>query len=557
MKILIAFFFLFLSFAPLGAMAEPIDPAGCSGLRTTFFTDNALNRGVVNDAEFSRSGIIGANGTICPCAPKPGLLIERIVYCFAAVSSDGSADGIIYKIALVIVDTIKAYYKPLYGMAILIATVFFGIKLTVGDVRKSLPADSFTFVVKLGAVLTFLALFDQILAMALGITQSLASIPADALSGFADICNLGVTNTLLATERPTIWAQWDCVLGKLFGFSMPVPDYLGAPLFMGILGFVLKMALTPPYGPIIALVGIYIFVTFIAALFLMVQTYLMALFAITFLVLLAPLFVPLMLFGLTWDRFNSWLHQLIGYIVQPMILNLFMGIMLVAFQLVVFVKSDSLIGTLTNSNPPTAQAVGVAFDKYGAAVDAPAKRTLGQMQPNPETLPASDASGNTGGNALSYNKAANSILPDVPVVPDSYNAKRDSRENIDTQLHYNNVNTDQLISDLNGRDGAVRNDLEPKSYYMAVLTRMLSTAFLTYMLYAMVKVIPQVVEAISGVNSVDRVMGGKTAGDLFAAGREMVRSRNNIFKGASVGGDSGLVRNVASAAVQHLVGGRK
>lgn len=105
--------------------------------------------------------------------------------------------------------------------------------------------------------------------------------------------------------------------------------------------------------------GIFILFLLIAAvaiLFLafakVLQIYIIAFIAITFLMLFAPIFIPLMLFQKTKRMFQTWLFMIIGYTLQPALVIAFLSFFLA-------VMSVALHGQVSADVPPRVLAHGL------------------------------------------------------------------------------------------------------------------------------------------------------------------------------------------------------
>lgn len=126
-------------------------------------------------------------------------------------------------------------------------------------------------------------------------------------------------------EYLKIWDTLDCKLARAFGFGPQdsVPNLVKmilAGFFTGGLG-------------IIFLVAIFIFAFFLLALIMRaIHIFLMATIAITLLIYVSPVTITLSLFERTKGIFTNWWKQLLGFILQPVILFAYLGIYISLFD---------------------------------------------------------------------------------------------------------------------------------------------------------------------------------------------------------------------------------
>ncbi|GEM_PF-2282779 len=131
------------------------------------------------------------------------------------------------------------------------------------------------------------------------------------------------------------WQKMDCIIGKLFGFGggfTMVNSMLGimsAVLFSGSMGVMLF------FMGITALISVLMFA--FRAVYIVIAAYLY----VGFLITLSPLFVPLMMLGITSNVYSKWLSNLIGSMAKPVLLFVFLMISLPILDNVLFSKENS------------------------------------------------------------------------------------------------------------------------------------------------------------------------------------------------------------------------
>lgn len=134
----------------------------------------------------------------------------------------------------------------------------------------------------------------------------------------------------------SLWDAIDCRL--MFYLGAYVESYITsvAPLYNPIAIFVLigPALLTGEF--FFGLMIIVIAVMVISVILFIANIFLVSLFVIALTVLLAPIFVPMMLFEATKNYFNGWRNVVIGYTIQPMILVAFISMMLVTLDELIY-----------------------------------------------------------------------------------------------------------------------------------------------------------------------------------------------------------------------------
>lgn len=175
---------------------------------------------------------------------------------------------------------------------------------------------------------------------------------------FADMVSRSVDYSaanICAGEDMNVWRRADCIMfsflnfldfenGSLvkdefekFNFDQAGPSNNSMAIFTMMVG---SIALTG-LGPIIFLLGGTIIITMLLAVAQAMMIYVISLFAISFLALIAPIIIPMVLFQRTRKMFSQWFEQLISYIIQPTVILAYLALI---FNLVGFIVSDCIHG---------------------------------------------------------------------------------------------------------------------------------------------------------------------------------------------------------------------
>jgi hypothetical protein len=169
-------------------------------------------------------------------------------------------------------------------------------------------------------------------------------------------------------NTPLIWAQMDCVLGKLYGFttgSATKSDLNGAKshnmflaasmsglaggfFFSGTLGITIFLAC------IGVLLSVFLMVMRVALSF--VNSYLL----VCVLLIIAPLFLPLVFMRITNNYFDKWWQSILGGMLMPVLVTAYTMFALLLYDKMLFAP-DALVNQLFNydlvkksQNPPQA-----------------------------------------------------------------------------------------------------------------------------------------------------------------------------------------------------------
>jgi len=151
-----------------------------------------------------------------------------------------------------------------------------------------------------------------------------------------------------------VWDRVDCALNTLIGGIYP-----DSSVALGVGGFLLAALLSGGPGIFIALLGILVVVQVLFAIIRALYVYILAYVAFALMALVAPIFLPMILFKTTQGYFEKWLKLTIGFILQPIFIFVFLTMLLAAYDTVVYTGRHSLYNVITNDEylggcaPPT------------------------------------------------------------------------------------------------------------------------------------------------------------------------------------------------------------
>lgn len=299
-----------------------------------------------------------------------------------------------------LVDTVYLYFEPAMAAFILLAVVVFGIKMATGGTRHPLSEAAF-LAIKVALVVEFTGNMEYWMNILFDITDNLMSMVVAALtgsyftSGTADglaqafggrVCQAAEGLPEPPAPQYLIWHQIDCMLVNFMGFSA------AGSIFSALFGFFTSMVFSGYLGIYITTTGISAFIGFLFAILRVAYMYVASLMAIAFLIVLAPMFIPLVLFKATNRFFEKWLQQLISFTLQPVIMAAFVVFMIKTYDLVLFTSETISISVALTGEPTTPdefdltqfmENINTYFQSSGI--------TTGPIFENPESLGGPDA----------------------------------------------------------------------------------------------------------------------------------------------------------------------
>lgn len=218
--------------------------------------------------------------------------------------------------------------------ALTLAVVLFGVMLMTGVIEKS-ARDSFVGLFKFACVLFFVRpdTVDQIFNMGM-----------DAMDGLTDIVfqfGKGSGSSGRCFDNATIWDRVDCMLDVLIGIVKGGGAGGGASDVQGIsrgtMHFWMSSIAGSGIGALVGVLGFYTAYQVLMATIKSIHTYLAAIIALAFVLMLAPMFVPMIMFKASRTYFDKWQRIATSFVLQPVILFAFLSLMMIALE-------DMLIG---------------------------------------------------------------------------------------------------------------------------------------------------------------------------------------------------------------------
>ena len=283
-------------------------------------------------------------------------LVRRVMPCIKETMLSAANDFL---------GPVVAYVSDIIAAASTLAIALLGV-LMIGGRTTAVWRDSMVLAVKLGGVafathnLTatnpgdfsiFASLLDMMddlvweVISAAGSTDGNGNPTALSFPYYRDCIawtdpNYNDANTVLM-----LWNFLDCNLEILLGGILQ-----SGSLQYGILAFLLGCILSKGFGATIGMLGFYMLSQLIKAIMRALYIFISGYMGIALCIIIAPFFIPTILFNSTKTYFFGWVRALGGFMLQPVIVAAYLMIMLVVFDAVFFTGPNSVVRALVGSS---------------------------------------------------------------------------------------------------------------------------------------------------------------------------------------------------------------
>lgn len=246
-------------------------------------------------------------------------------------------------------------WEPVIAPMMMLSVLFFGIEVMSGEpeVKKKFFALAF----RLGAVSMFAEdlngnadnIFATMEALQELVTDSLVTTTVGAVSGLFS-CPVGtvvnLANESLGGDPSNIlWVRLDCILMQLFGIGVSVDLPIVGEVAVGnpnglagsVLGILFGLLATGSFGMICFGFGISLLMSVTFFGMRVVYTFIVAYVMVGFLIVIAPMMVPFLLFPrYLGPMFDKWLMNLIGTMAMPAMLFACLTVSLTMMDVAIF-----------------------------------------------------------------------------------------------------------------------------------------------------------------------------------------------------------------------------
>lgn len=279
----------------------------------------------------------------------------------------------VMKVAVKYFDKMYSYFLTALNAFLTFGVIIYGVMLAAGMV-DNVKRDSIVVLLKVAFVAFFCANLEMIYFWVIDMMDGLI----DLYFTFTTSQDQGQCQSQGQGWGP--FKRLDCLLDLVIGLKGDkyngtyTQKLSGEGVGRGFINFFFKAGITGSVGMIIAGIGFFIVWTLIMTVIKITLMYLLAIIALTFIVMIGPLFIPLVIFKQTKQYFDSWLRLLVSFGLQPVIMFAYVAMMIIAFDKAVFSNNNSLMSAIAgqsassgsgfNLNQHIAQAT--TRDGYGA-----------------------------------------------------------------------------------------------------------------------------------------------------------------------------------------------
>lgn len=346
-----------------------------------------------------REGVAQASPT--PPVSSPGTGIEPPSACDGFVGVTHRLAGCI---RITIDEGAQRFFDDVYpglqraiGGVLTLAIVIYGVMISYGLVEK-VGRDTFVLLLKIAAVVYFVTSSPFMFRTIIGAMDgaSAAVISYSPPSGSADnagsdynqsVCMQAMVAAQAASNgslptgsnpRPVItpWLGIDCLIDSVIGIKILPASGNAAPLgsgewfnktyadtkdetqgdgpARGLLFFFFSSMQSSVTGGLLAVVGFFFVFGLLSLIVRAFFVYIAGYMGVALLVILSPLFLPMILFKETKQYFDKWAKMFIGFAMQPVIMLVFIIFSLTAVDLAAFSGNYSIVYQIAGDASRTA-----------------------------------------------------------------------------------------------------------------------------------------------------------------------------------------------------------
>lgn len=272
-------------------------------------------------------------------AAKGGVLLGYIVPCVAYTIERGTIDFSKEMIAML---------RPLFYSFLTFVIVMFGLKVLQGE--GEVHKHGMLLLLKIGIVIAFLDMIPGTFVPAVyNIMNESQTIVAGVVGSTSsnihcDIERYGDTNT------PLVWAQMDCVLGKLYGFTTGADSASGQErpnmlLASSMVGLLAGFFFGGTFGVMLFFMCIGVLWSLFMIVFRVAFAFLNAYLTASIFLIIAPLFMPLVFLQVTGNYFQKWWNGILAAMLLPVAVTAYAMFALLVYDKLLF-ADDSLMNEM-------------------------------------------------------------------------------------------------------------------------------------------------------------------------------------------------------------------
>lgn len=224
-------------------------------------------------------------------------ILSRIVPCITKAMEQST---------MRLTNALEGYLLPAYGAALTLAIVLYGVKAMSPE--GNVPRVSVPFLIKIGVITLMMSNFGGFIPAVYGTMNDSVDIVSNALEISNKCPSTGASSGgggAASGAGSKVWKEFDCVLGKLFGFDGKDGNL---KLIASVFGLLTGFLFSGSFGMIafLSILGVLwsVFMLIYKSTLAFISGYLLA----CFMVIISPLFLPCYLFQVTQPYFTKWLE---------------------------------------------------------------------------------------------------------------------------------------------------------------------------------------------------------------------------------------------------------
>ncbi len=295
----------------------------------------------------------GPNGTRQSCSSfeeaQGGFLLGRIVPCLTKTIEHAGN-----RMSREMIEALR----PLLYAFLTFVIIMFGLQVLQNE--GQLQTRAFVLLIKIGFTFAILAAIpgDEdtneggLIGVAYGIMAESQAVVMSALG--PESGNMHCQMEVFGDENtPMIWKQMDCLLSKLYGFTVGTPGPSGEArpnmlLASSVIGMLGGFFFNSSFGVALFLACIGMLASMFMLILRVVVAFLNSYMFIAFYMILAPLLLPLMFLKVTTSMFEKWYSGILAALLLPLIVCAYVVLALQVYDKLFF-ADDAMITKLFNN----------------------------------------------------------------------------------------------------------------------------------------------------------------------------------------------------------------
>lgn len=278
-------------------------------------------------------------------------LVNRFGSCIRGVINDVAQDYF---------SNMYSYFVGAMNAFLTLGVVLYGVMIAAGLI-ENIKRDMVVLLVKIAFVIYFAQnlswIYDNVVDIMDGLIQMYFDFSSSMDEGLCRIIGTGFGP----------FQRLDCLMDLVIGLNTSgyggsYSEKVGGDgLGRGLINFFFKAGLSSSIGIVVSAIGFAMVYTLIFTVIRIVFMYLMSLIGLTFIIMLGPIFLPLVLFKVTKQYFDKWLNLVVSFGLQPVIMFAYVALMIIAFDKAIFSGSNSLVSAIAG---PASQVPGFNLNKW-------------------------------------------------------------------------------------------------------------------------------------------------------------------------------------------------